>query len=159
MLIQGLVVPVRETALILGERISSEIPWSTDSQLVASLAIAVLLGLVTARWANNDRLHRLLRRLGFTRQTSYASEWFWAFAENPTYVVLHLDGERRLYGWPEQWPSSPETGHFAIAEAEWLTDDSSVPLPQIEHVLILASSVQMVEFIRPDTLAVDGANQ
>lgn len=153
-LIQGLVVPIREMAFLIGHRFNSTIPWGTDAQLVASVVTAIALGLGTARWANNDRLHRVLRRLGFTRQTSYASEWFWAFAENPTFVVLHLDGERRLYGWPEQWPSSPEAGHFAIAEAEWLTDDGRIPLPQVEHVLIPGACVQMVEFVQPTSAVI-----
>lgn len=147
-LIQGLVVPIREAFFLVGRRLDSIGPWDSDSQLVASVLTAVALGLSTARWANNDQLHGALRRLGFTRQTSYPSEWFWAFAENSTFVVLHLDGERRLYGWPEQWPSSPETGHFAIAEAEWLTEDGPIPLPQVEHVLIPVASVKMVEFVQ-----------
>jgi hypothetical protein len=33
---------------------------------------------------------------------------------------LHLNDERRIYGWPEEWPSDPRAGYFSIAEAEWI---------------------------------------
>ena len=157
--VQGLVVPVRVVSLALGRAFAAIAPWNSDSQLVASILIAVVVGLFAARWANNDRVHWILRKFAFTRQTSYATEWFWAFVENPTYVVLHLEGERRLYGWPEQWPSSPEAGHFAIAEAEWLTEDTRIPLPQVEHILIPVSAVRMVEFVVSANLSSNGETQ
>lgn len=155
MLVQGIVVPVREGALLLGRAVEPIAIWSSDCQLVASLVIAVCLGLAAARYANNDAIHRVLRKWSFTRQTSYSSEWFWAFAENPTYVVLHLEDGRRLYGWPEQWPSSPETGHFALTEAEWLTGGERLAFAEIEHLLIPVPGVKMVEFIRSGNLSME----
>lgn len=69
------------------------------------------------------------------------------FSQQKTYVVLHLTGERRLYGWPEEWPSDPNVGYFSMAESEWLTDSGSIPLEGVENVLIPAQEVTFVEFM------------
>ena len=103
-------------------------PWRKKWELLLSVMVAVVLGLLTAYCVNWDTLHRLLRRLGVTRETSYASEWYSAFSRHPDcYVTLHLKEGRRLFGWPEEWPSRPDQGHFRIAEAEWLEDESGHP--------------------------------
>ena len=52
-------------------------------------------------------------------------EWYSTFARlgDNSYVVLHLRGERRLYGYAEEWPGSSKEGHFRIAEPEWLGEE------------------------------------
>ena len=62
--------------------------------------VALFLGIIFSYFVNNDKFHRIFRLLGVTRETAYPSEWFGAFVENETFVVLHLEGERRLYDWP-----------------------------------------------------------
>lgn len=123
-------------------------PWRTNWELLLSVAVAVVLGLVTAYCLNWDTLHRVLRRLGVTRETSYASEWYSAFSRHcDCYVTGHLKGERRLYGWPEEWPSRPDEGHLRIAEAQWLTDDERTPATGVSAILVPVDQVEMVEFV------------
>lgn len=62
--------------------------------LVGSVVTAILLGVAFAGFANNDLLHKCLRRCLITRETSYPSEWFGAFLQDVTFVVLHLNDER-----------------------------------------------------------------
>ena len=86
---------------------------------VVSLGSAILLALLAALSSNKDLPHIVLRFVGVTRETSYPSEWYSAFSRyDESYVVLHLKGDRRLYGWPQEWPSHPQQGHFIIADAE-----------------------------------------
>jgi hypothetical protein len=101
-----------------------------------------------SHYTNNDSVHALLRKLGITYQNSFSSEWFSAFVRHRTYVVLHLSGNRRLYGWPEEWPSDPEKGHFLVVEAEWLTDKGSIVLSTVETVVVPVKEVEMVEFMK-----------
>ncbi len=123
-------------------------PWRKEWELLLSVLVAVALGLLTAYFLNRDTLHRLLRRLGVTRERSYASEWYSAFSLHcDCYVMLHLQGGRRLYGWPEEWPSRPGEGHFRIAEAEWLTDEEAIPAKGVSAILIPVDQVEMVEFV------------
>ncbi len=101
-----------------------------------------------ASFANNDHLHKILRKLGITRETSYPSEWFGAFLNDITFVVLHLDDERRLYGWPLEWPSQPTTGHFVIAEPSWLNDDGTeTEVTGVSKIVVRANDVKWVEFL------------
>ena len=63
-------------------------------------------------------------------------------------MVLHLNDERRIYGWPMEWPTEPNKGHFVLREASWLLEDNTqVPLEGVESILIDASSVELVEFM------------
>ena len=99
---------------------SEDKPW----EFAQTVAITVALAFVFVWISNNDVAYWLLRRLRFTRETSHPSEWYSAFSRHgDCYVVLHLTGQRRLYGWPEEWPGDPERGHFRITEAEWLRDE------------------------------------
>lgn len=144
---QGVVSAVR---LLIGWArgdASTQLKLGDDRQLVAALGVAIVLGLLFSRWSNNDAMHLLLRRWGFTKQTSFPSEWFGAFNQHPAYVVLHLTGERRLYGWPEEWPSDPTRGHFKLVEAEWLDDGKRIPLAGVSGILVPVSEVSFVEFM------------
>ena len=121
--------------------------FETGGQDVVALSIAVMFGIIAATVANNDKLHALLRVLRITKETSFPSEWFGVFSRDPTYVVLHLTGERRLYGWPEEWPSDPSNGYFSVSQAEWLTEDGNIPLTNVRNILIPAGDVILVEFM------------
>ena len=123
--------------------------WSQNLTLVSSLIIALMFGLLLAYFSNNDKLHKLLRRCKITKETSYASEWFSVFSDNITYIVMHLNDGRRIYGWPKEWPTEPNNGHFLLQDACWLDDDNNViPLTGVESILIDSSSVELVEFMQ-----------
>ncbi len=149
-IIQGAVATIRMSALYVGSVWWPLGRWTEDTSLVWATVVALLIGLSFARWANNDWVHMQLRKLRFTQETSFPSEWYGAFMQHPTYVVLHLSGEQRLYGWPEEWPSDPKKGHFSIAEGEWLGDENErTPLAGVSNILVPASDVSFVEFMEP----------
>ena len=127
--------------------------WPAGLELSVSVISVVGIALLAAAVSNHDTAHRLLRRIGVTRETSYPSEWYSAFAENSgRYVVLHLRGNRRLYGWPEEWPGSSAAGHFRITEAQWLDDvQNGAALMETVEVLVPAAAVEVVQFLQePD---------
>ena len=69
-----------------------------EGMVVISVSVlaAVALGLVATWVSNHDKLHAVLRWLTITRATSYPSEWYSSFVNHEgTYVVLHLEDERR----------------------------------------------------------------
>jgi len=88
-----------------------------------------------------------VRKLGITKETSYPSEWFGVFSKNVTYVVLHLEDERWIYGWPIEWPSEPGKGHFSLVQASWLTGTEQLELDGVKSILVQAEDVKMVEFM------------
>lgn len=116
-----------------------------------SIAVAVLVGVVFAWFSNRCWLHQILQALGITKRTSFPSEWFSAFNKDKRWVVLHLKGGRRLYGWPEEWPDQSESGHFVIDQPSWLLDDGQIAtLHTVERLLIGATDVEMVEFLKEE---------
>ena len=122
--------------------------WPEGAETAVSVLSAILIALITAWSVNHDVAHKLLRRIGVTKETSYPSEWYSAFYRyNECYVVLHLKDGRRLYGWPQEWPGNPEQGHFIIAEGEWLVEDDRQPMTGVSVILIPGQDVNMVEFM------------
>ena len=146
--IQALIFTVIGQAIVTAIFLSGIPPLIKEWELVVAVLIAVLLALIAAYVSNNDTMHGILRWFGVTKETSYPSEWYSAFSRHTNcYVVLHLKGERRLYGWPQEWPSHSDQGHFRIAEGEWLIDDERRPATGVSAILIPASEVEMVEFL------------
>lgn len=147
LIVQVLVSIIRWLLTYIGGYWSGD-NWTADTELGFSVALAAVLGFLFAFFANNDYFHKFVRRLGVSQETSYPSEWFGEFKNRVTYVVLHLDDEKRLYGWPREWPSSPEKGHFSIEQASWVTDESEeIQLTGVQSILIPVSDVKMIEFM------------
>ena len=131
--------------------------WNDDLEFIWSAAIAVMVGLVFALFSNLDWFHGLFRRLGLSSRTSYPSEWFAAFTEYKTYVVLYLKDKRKLRGWPEQWPDQADKGHFILYKPAWISGEQAEPLHKVLRFLVPVVEVEMVEFIpTPEDLSDDG---
>ena len=126
-------------------------PWNSEAALIASMLTGLALGLVLSWLSNTDNLYAFARKLLITTRTAYPSEWYGAFVEKPLrYVVLHLTGERRILGWPRQWPSEPKSGYFMLMDAAWLDDGKQIPLDRDHAILIPVRDVEMVEFVKAD---------
>ena len=123
--------------------------WPAGLQLTASVGCAVAMAMLLGYWSNHDTLHEFLRHLSITSETSYPSEMYSAFAEHPDcYVVLHLKGDQRLYGWVEEWPSRPPDGYFRVTEAVWLDHGRETPQGSVVAILVPAAEVQLIEFVQ-----------
>lgn len=123
-------------------------PWNESSSLIASIPIAIAFGVLFSYFANNDRIHSYLRDKGITQETSYPSEWFGSFRNNLTFIVLHFDDGKRLYGWPRDWPSDPEQGHFLIEDPSWVHENEKEErIPGVKSILVDTKDVKWVEFL------------
>ena len=122
--------------------------WKDSYSLVTSIFIAVLIGVIFSYYSNNDKFHKFLRKRNITRESSFPSEWFGAFIKDVTYVVLHFKDERRLYGWPIEWPSEPTKGHFVIADPSWQGDDGEeLRITGVKNILVDVNDIKWVEFL------------
>lgn len=148
--IQSLVVGLGALMLVTGERFFSVGLWDKKSEALWSAVIAVLLGFVSCHVASSDKLHSFLRKLKITTQTSYPCEWYSAFSSRPRFVVLHLLDDKRLYGWPIEWPSAPTGGQFVIENPTWLDSDGEESQTGAEIIVIDVSNVQWVEFTQKE---------
>ncbi|MFO0836407.1 MAG: DUF6338 family protein [Phycisphaerales bacterium] len=140
---------VKWILLFLGANVCSIGEWTKQSELAWSVVAGTVVGVSWSYIVNCGVVHAWLNRLRITKKTAIPSQWFSAFSTLERYVVLHLIDERRIMGWPREWPDDAESGHFQLMDARWLLDDGSeAPLPQIEVLLIAASRVETVEFLR-----------
>ena len=152
-IIQAIATPlpssVRLTEVALGAGVTWDPLWSTG--------LAVLIALLVVLVVNNDIVHGSLRliqfrKFGVTWENSYPSSWYSAFFRNvhgnERYVVLHLVGERRLYGWAEEWPNDPAADDYIrIIDGKWLDDDAEGGDSAVVEILVSVRDVEMVEFI------------
>ena len=151
-IVKAIIIPIRYVALSLGKWKSIGV-WSSDCEYLLSIGFGILVGFVFTYFANTNHFHTFIssRVPDLTKRTSYPSEWFSAFNRSKRHVYLHLDGDRRIWGWAEEWPDSSEAGHFVLMDAKWiLNDNTSIDLLLIERILISAKDVVMVEFEIPE---------
>lgn len=142
-------IPFVESALtFIGESTAALRPWDDVANNFAKATVALILGLLLAIYTNTDSVHKWFRGKGITTRTSYPSEWFGVFSTVVTYVVLHLNDGRRLYGWPKEWPNEPDKGHFFVMQACWISDDGTqTDLPDVHGILMPSKEVRWVEFV------------
>ncbi len=124
--------------------------WDSSTAFLWKVLFSIALGFVFAAVSNTNSLRDFIPDW-LSKKTLYPSEWYSAFHRTKKYVYLHLVGERRLYGWAEEWPDSPTCGHFVIMKAEWILDDNTrIPLLATERLLIRATDVELVEFAKDE---------
>jgi hypothetical protein len=166
-IIQAITSILRSGLIWLGKALFVLGAWTTDVALGWSLLIALAFGFFVAALANNNTIHSFLwshdwkfrKRPSWpppsgwiwTKRTAFPGEWYSAFnAEGHRYIVLTLKDGNRLYGWPEEWPDQPDSGHFVMTEAEWLPakeGDEGVRLDKVSRILVAAVDVLRVEFV------------
>jgi len=144
--IQSLVVGLEGLLLLMGERFITVGVWDKKLEALWSAVIAVVMGFLSCHIANSDKLHALLRKLKVTTKNSFPCEWYSAFLSRQGFVILHLIGGKRLFGWPSEWPSEPASGQFVLEFPSWIDKDGN-PLPSRAEVIVIdASKILWVEF-------------
>ncbi len=58
--VQALVYIIKRICLFVGQGWSAFV-WSTHSEIIWSIASAILLGILFSYFANNDKIHKILR--------------------------------------------------------------------------------------------------
>jgi len=145
--IQALIYTLIIRALVGALQLVLGTDWTEDLQTATSVGVAVAFGVSISWLANTDGFHRLLRKAGITRETSYPSEWFGSFLNRVTFIVVQLKDGRRVYGWPREWPSHPKRGHFLLEVPSWLDGKNEIPIVGASAIMIDSEDVRWVEFI------------
>lgn len=146
--IQAIVVIEKIFAEYVGRQWGSLGEWTTESDLIASLATAVVFGICISALTNIDAFHALARKLKLSTRSGHPGEWHAAFCDHPCYVVLQLKDGTRLYGWPSRWPSESSTGHFFIENVTRVANDVTHELSELQGILVDAKDVASVEFVK-----------
>jgi len=153
--IQALIFTLFVKALVFLEQTSFEYvgqslslhKWDGNADLIASLLSATFIGFLSAYVTNTDRIHQYLRDHNISKRSAHPSEWCNALSNYVRFIVVHFKDDRRLYGWPEVWPTDPEKGHFFIVNPSWIDDDGDHEIKGVEGVLVNVSDVRWIEFV------------
>lgn len=126
--------------------------WTANTDLVVSALSALALGVSLSMLSVKDTFHSWMRKLKFTKKSGNPSEWYAALDNYPRFIVLHLKGSRRLFGWPHLWPSDSEKGHFFMTNISWLEQDEEgknkiQELDSLDGILVNVSEVELIEFL------------
>lgn len=156
-IIQALIFTLFVKALVLLEQSSLEYigrwralgQWSNNSELIASLFTGLSLGLFGSYIVNKDNFHQFLRDKKISSRSSQPSEWCGVLTKYQLFCVLHFKDDRRLYGWPEVWPSDPEKGHFFIVFPVWVHETPNVAMSGVEGILVNVAEIKHIEFVQP----------
>lgn len=147
--VQALLYTSKLLSFLIGDVFGAFGPWIKEFDLLVSLAYAFLLGLLAAYLANSDKLHRYMRERNISGETSFASEWFRAFAEHgETYLLIELHDERRMLGWVREWPSRPKQGFLCLEDVSWVDENGAlIHQAGVKEILVPVESVAMVSFM------------
>lgn len=147
-IISTIAVPIQFLLIWIGNNWAAILPWNEATERTTSLVIAILLGGIAAFISNTDSLHKSFRKFKLTTRTSHPSEWYYILSKKVTFIILHLQDGRRLYGWPKEWPITSDEGQFYIMVPAWINEDGDqIDLPELDGILIRARDVQWIEFI------------
>lgn len=124
--------------------------WTENTAFVTSVILGLVTGFIVGVAANKDWVHRGLRKLRVTKQTSYSSEWYRNLFCEERFVLLTLKNGERILGWPEEFPNSPDNGHFKLTLASWIPADKEPPrkLTNASSILIAATDVRYLELMK-----------
>jgi hypothetical protein len=126
--------------------------WNQLTKTVWSIIIALFIGFLWSGLYNNDIIHKLLRLIRITNQTSYPSEWYGTFSETKKFIVLDLKDGRKITGWPLLWPNDPKQGHFVLEQVRWIIEEDGksfdIPLDTVDKIMIDVNNVEMVTFLK-----------
>jgi hypothetical protein len=128
--------------------------WSQDVEFAWSVVLAAIFGGVLAYLLKTDMLYSFLRSVGVTSQTSRPSVWYSCFCDHPeTYVVLQFKDDRRIQGWPREWPSVVGEGHLRLDNAAWLAVNADGKqevreLPSGSFVMVDVAEIKWSSFSR-----------
>nr|WP_315482934.1 DUF6338 family protein [uncultured Undibacterium sp.] len=151
MVVKIVVVAIQSLCLFLGS-FKSFGNWTADTDLIVSALSALMLGIFFSHLTVKDTFHRWMRTRKITKRSGNPSEWYAALDNYPRFIVLHLKGNRRLFGWPHLWPSDSEKGHFFMTNISWLEQNEEgenriKELESLDGILVNVNEVELIEFL------------
>ena len=125
--------------------------WNSNWDYEILVSIAILSAFIIAPLWEKDVLHSILRKCHITKESARSARQSAFSRRDDCYVILHLDG-RRLFGWPEKWPSARDDEYIFLKEAEWIVDkdedqQESNEQSSASHMLVPISKIELIEFV------------
>ena len=123
--------------------------WHKFDESLTAFVLALVFGVAWAALTNSNYLRKKFTGVGAATLMPYPSKWQKILSGKATYVTLHFNDGRRLYGWPKEWPGDSDLGHFYIMQPAWLqTDKPPIELAAVDGILVNTRDVCWIEFVK-----------
>src|ERR1700728_3227444 len=119
-LVQAILAIVHWALSVFGKYCFTFGPWTHSVDVVLSVAIAIVFGMLLSYFANNNTVHERLQKWKITKKTSWPTNWYGILHCSERYVVLQLKDGRRIRGWPDFFPDYSDRDHFVLKNPVWI---------------------------------------
>jgi hypothetical protein len=147
-IVSAIVVLVERAVLVAGRFFQLGV-WDKSAEVVASSAVALILGLILSYYMRHDSFFALVRRLNLTNRTAYPNGWYGAFARKTKISRVTSCGRSSHFPISARMAKRTHGRSLSSDGGAWIGDDNQEPpLDGDESILIEAKQVEMVEFLK-----------
>ena len=117
------------------------------------LIVASFLGILFGIFNIYGWHYNLLRKFKLTYKTGRSSVWNDAFYEKQGYyVIVHLDGGVRIFGWISDFSTDPNPKYLFIREAKYLgmSPEEEVVVNGPGVLVTNEAKIKLIEFLTPE---------
>ena len=145
--IQIIVSAIERLTYLLGN-VYSFGNWNSIAADGWALMIAVVLGLLLARFCNNDTAFGVARFLKLTSKSSQGDVTHIHKALSSHGVILHFKDGRRLMGYLDAYPPDKKSGIYLVSSPTWVTEGIGQECPETHSIMIDGIDIQWIEFLK-----------
>jgi hypothetical protein len=148
-LVQAILAVVHWILAFFGRHVFRLADWTHSVDVVLSVAIALVLGVVLSYLANNNVIHGWLEGRNVTKKTSWPTNWYAILHNSERFVVLHLKDGRRIRGYPIYFPDYSDRDHFVLQYPAWISPDNMpIDLSGTHRFVVAACDVAWIEVMK-----------
>jgi hypothetical protein len=90
---------------------------------------------------------KVLRWLGVTAKTARDATWLDVFGEQRRYVIVNLNDQRRVFGWPMYYSDTRKEGLLYLQDPAWINPDLTYTDLGVHGLLLLRTNdIFSIEF-------------
>ena len=122
--------------------------FSTDNEIIfITLFFSIILPFVLGGLIHNDLHTKFFRFLKITDKTSRISVWQDVFVNEKKYLVITLNDNKRIYGWPMYYSHEKENSHIFLYNPAWIDDNDKYIECNTHGILIKNEDIRFLEFM------------
>lgn len=115
--------------------------------IIITLLFSILLPFIFGALIHNDLHTKLFRFLRITDKTSRISVWQDVFLNEKKNLVITLNDNRRIFGWPMYYSHEKENSHIYLYDPAWIDDDGNYIDCNTHGILIKNEDIRFIEFL------------
>jgi hypothetical protein len=147
---------ISEVIVIINDKNLTNFHNDIKVLLIVSMLTSIFLGLIMSIILNHDYIHNFLRWSKVTTETSRESTWLDIFLDmKGKSVVVTLDDDRRIEGYPAYYSHDQEEGCIFLTDAYWIDDKNETIKCEHDGILLTKyEKIKRIEFLKTDKIRI-----